>query len=87
MKYEGYVVEVIDGDTFCTKKKIRLARVYAPEINTPKGIAAKRKLAELILRKTISYEQVGTSYDRLVAEVWLNGYNINSMMIRFLDNL
>lgn len=87
MKYEGYVTEVIDGDTFCTKNKIRLARVYAPEINTPKGVIAKRKLEEFILRKTISYEQVGTSYDRLVAEVWLNGYNINDIMIRFLDRL
>jgi len=87
MKYEAYVTEVIDGDTFRTKNKIRLARVYAPEINTLKGIAAKRKLEELILRKTISYEQVGTSYDRLVAEIWLNGYNINDIMIRFIERL
>ena len=84
MRRNGCVVKVIDGDTFWTRNKIRLARVNAPEINTPRGIKAKRKLEELILGKTVSYEQVGTSYDRLVAEVWVTGKNVNNIMISFL---
>jgi endonuclease YncB( thermonuclease family) len=85
--YQGYVVKVIDGDTFWTIKKIRLARVNAPEIYTLRGQKAKQKLEDLILHKNIGYEPVGTSYDRVVAEVWLNGRNINDIMIDFLNNL
>jgi len=87
MAYKAEVKEIIDGDTFRTANKIRLARVYAPEINTVDGQKAKIKLAELISGKEITYEQVGTSYDRLVAEVWLNRQNINDAMKVFLGNL
>ncbi len=84
VQYEAYVSSVIDGDTFWTKNKIRLARVYAPELNTLKGKLAKRQLEELILHKNIIYRQVGISFDRIVAEVWLNGYNMNDVMINLL---
>ena len=87
MTYKAEVKDIIDGDTFWTAKKIRLARVYAPEINTANGQKAKRKLAELISGKEVTYEQVGTSYDRIVAEVWLNRQKINDAMKAFLANL
>jgi len=87
MRNQGNVIEVIDGDTFWTRNKIRLARVYAPEINAVNGLKTKRKLEELILYQNIIYEQVGVSHDRIVAEVWLNGYNINNIMINFINNL
>ena len=87
MQYEAYVEKVIDGDSFWTKYKIRLARVDAPEIDAINGQKAKRKLEELILHRNIVYKQVGVSYDRIVAEVWLNGYNINDIMNDFLNNM
>jgi len=87
MAYKAEVKDVIDGDTFWTSKKIRLARVYAPELNAINGTKAKRKLEELVLHKEVTYEQVGSSYDRLVAEVWHNRQNINDAMRAFLANL
>ena len=87
MAYKAEVKDVIDGDTFWTMKKIRLADVNAPEIDTAKGQKAKRELTELILGKEVTYEQVGTSYDRIVAKVWHNGRSINDAMNAFLANL
>jgi micrococcal nuclease len=75
---------VQDGDTFRTKMQnwIRLARYDAPEEGEPNYDKAKQLLSSLILNKEIVYEQVGTSYDRKVAEVWQGGKNINDIMIQ-----
>ena len=75
---------VQDGDTFRTAMKnwIRLARYDAPEEGKPNFEKAKQLLSSLILNKEIVYEQVGTSYDRIVAEVWQAGKNINDIMIQ-----
>jgi len=74
---------VQDGDTFRTAKQnwIRLARYDAPEEGKPDYAKAKQLLSSLILNKAIVYEQVGTSYGRIVAEVWQEGRNINNIMI------
>lgn len=73
---------VRDGDTFRTAGNnwIRLADVCAPEAGQPGHTTAKRILEELILHKTIVYEQVGSSYGRIVAEVWRDGLNVNTYM-------
>ncbi len=73
---------VQDGDTFRTAKQnwIRLADVCAPSIETERGKQAKRILESLILNKNIIYEQVGTSYGRLVAEVWVKNLHVNEYM-------
>jgi endonuclease YncB( thermonuclease family) len=58
MKIRAYVIEVIDGDTFKTKRDtIRLANVDAPELGSDNGRKAKKKLEELILNKWIEYEE------------------------------
>ena len=74
---------VQDGDTFRTAKKnwIRLARYNAPEEGKPNFEKAKQLLSSLILNKEIVYEQVGTSYDRIVANVWQDGKSINAIML------
>ncbi len=74
---------VADGDTLVTVKElwIRLARYDAPETGKPDYDKAKQLLSSLILNKVIAYEQVGTSYRRIVAEVWQDGKNINDIMI------
>ena len=73
---------VQDGDTFRTVRQswIRLARVNAPELETFRGAEAKNILSNLILKKGIGYEQVGISYNRIVAEVWLGSLNVNDYM-------
>lgn len=73
---------VLDGDTFRTagQKWIRLANVCAPEEGEAGYTTAKRILQRLILHKTIAYEQVGSSYSRIVAEVWVDGLNVNAFM-------
>ena len=75
---------VQDGDTFRTVvgNWIRLARYDAPEEGKPNFEKAKQLLSSLILNKAIVYEQVGTSYNRIVAEVWQGGKNINDIMLK-----
>lgn len=73
---------VQDGDTFRTTGQnwIRLANVCAPELDKVGGTRAKGILESLILGKAITYEQVGTSHNREVAEVWVNGLSVNTYM-------
>ena len=75
---------VADGDTLSTVKNvwIRLARYDAPEEGKPDYVEAKLLLSSLILNKVIVYKQVGTSYNRIVAEVWHEDRSINDIMIR-----
>ncbi len=82
-KHGAVCMNVIDGDTFDTGAgiRIRLARVYAPEINTEEGKKAKRQLEALILGKSITYEVVARDdWGRSVAEVWVNSLNVNDVM-------
>jgi len=73
---------VIDGDSFWTTKPecIRLANVCAPDKDETGFFEAKKTLESLILNKSIQYEQVGTSYNRIVAEVVVNDMNVNHYM-------
>jgi len=82
-KYSATCEYVQDGDTFRTANQtwIRLARYDAPDEGEPNYANAKQFLSNLILGKEIVYEQVGTSYGRIVAEVWQANANVNDMMI------
>lgn len=82
-RYSAVCEYVQDGDTFRTAKQnwIRLARYDAPEEGSPDYANAKQLLSSLILNKEIEYEQVGTSHNRIVAEVWQEGKNINDIML------
>lgn len=83
-RYSATCEYVQDGDTFRTAMQnwIRLARYDAPEEGKPDYAKAKRLLSSLILNKEIVYEEVGTSYNRKVAEVWKADENINDAMIQ-----
>ena len=79
------VCEYVEGgDTFRTAMQdwIRLARYDAPEEGEPDYDDAKQLLSSLILDKEIVYEPVGTSHDRIIAEVWQGVRNINVIMIQ-----
>lgn len=75
---------VHDGETFSTKKEvwIKLARVRAPEEGTAAYIRARQILLDLIMNATIHYQQVGTTHNRVIAEVWLGAKNINDFMVK-----
>ena len=77
-------IQVHDGDTFLTESNVwvRLARVYCPETGEYGSKKAATILASLILGKTISYEPVGRSYHRIVANVWVHGRSVNNYMRR-----
>lgn len=86
----GVVDTVIDGDTFTleTGETIRLANVNAPEKGTPNAAKAREELNNLIGGKTITYEvKARDVYGRLVAEVWIDGHNVNDEIIRFISGL
>ena len=84
--YRGVCYEVVDGDTLKVRggesvTTLRLARVNAPEINEPGGAEAKRHLEALVLGKTVDYTVSARDvYGRFVAEVWVNGVNVNDRM-------
>lgn len=75
---------VIDGDTFETDSKLRvkLARVYAPEISTIEGIRARNLLTSMINGRVISCEVVAhDDYGTSICEVWLKNTSVNDSMI------
>jgi len=81
-RYSAKCVHVEDGDTFMTANEnwIRLANVCTPDKGQNGFQKAKDILASLILNKGIEYEQVGTSYNRIVAEVWVGNTHVNQYM-------
>ena len=79
---KGKVTRVIDGDTFKVQggKAIRLASVRAPELGTKGGAKARNELKERIGGKTVSYNTVGKSYGRDVANVKVACKSVNQAM-------
>lgn len=79
---KGKVSKVIDGDTFKIQggKSIRLSNVKSPEIGTKGGAKAKNDLSNLIEGKTVSYDEKGVSYGRIVANVKIAGKSVNQVM-------
>jgi len=81
------VVEVIDGDTFKTKKgqTVRLLGINAPEMSEHGGDIAKDFLMLLISNRTVRLVRDITdkdSYGRYLRYVYLDGEFINGEMIR-----
>ena len=83
------VKRVIDGDTFETEdgKFVRLSRFDAPELHEAGGKEMTAHLRQLIAGKDVRIEQVGISYGRLVAEVWLDDISVNYEMGWYLEEL
>jgi len=88
------VTRVFDGDTIQVEGsglsfKIRLVGIDSPEMgrkkqkNQPYSRQAKEKLIRLADKKNIFIKQYGTgSYNRVLAEVFVNTTNINLEMVR-----
>lgn len=79
---KGKVSKVIDGDTFKIQggKSIRLSKVRAPELGTKGGAKARNDLSNMVEGKTVIYDEKGTSYGRIVANVKVAGKSVNQVM-------
>ena len=74
----------IDGDTFHVgTDRIRLRGIDTPELDEPGGQAAKQRLEELLRSGPVHINLHGRDvYDRLVADVFVNGQNVAEMLTR-----
>ena len=66
-----------------TFKKIRLANINAPEIDTPQGERAMLYLKGLLEGKRVTLKPIGVSSDSVVADVWRypNQVFVNAIMV------
>ena len=85
------VNRVIDGDTLNVTpnwryggrqgSRVRIADVYAPEINHAGGPAAKARLSGHVLQEYVELTNPqGLSYDRLVCDVFLDGRSVATLI-------
>ena len=88
-EFTGKVIAVLDGDTVMvvrngtTPIKVRLAGIDAPEKEQQFGMTSKISLTELALYKqAIVKPQAIDIYGRLVAQLEVDGNNINEEQLR-----
>ncbi|WP_426039705.1 thermonuclease family protein [Brevundimonas sp. DC300-4] len=86
--FNGRVVGVADGDTITVldgdrrERSVRLAEIDAPERRQPWGERSKQSLSELVYGQSVEVVQTDTDrYGRVVAQVSVNGRNINREMV------
>lgn len=95
--YNAIITKVYDGDTITAdidlgfncwlkSQKIRLANINAPELhsNDNNAINAKNFLAYWTLHKTVQIKSIKYKkgkYGRYIAEIFVNGENINQKML------
>jgi endonuclease YncB( thermonuclease family) len=86
--FHGTVLRVHDGDTILVKdgnelRKIRLARIDAPELKQDFGLASRNRLAYLCDGKNVSVIPSAMDRDnRLIADVQLDGTSLNQQLVR-----
>jgi endonuclease YncB( thermonuclease family) len=73
---------VVDGDTFrYGAERVRLRCIDTPELNEPGGQAARLRLEELLRSGAVRITPHGRDvYDRLVADVFVDGRNVAEML-------
>ena len=81
---DSSTIRVIDGDTFAYgHERIRIRGVNAPELSNPQGIAAKRRLADVLRQGSIRVDRKATDvYGRVVADVYVNGEAVTALLNR-----
>jgi endonuclease YncB( thermonuclease family) len=86
--HEATVTYIFDGDSMEVmldghRKKVRMIGIDAPEKNQPFADQARRHLRRLCDDRSVELSVHGRDqYDRLLAEVILNGVNLNRQMVR-----
>lgn len=88
-EFMGEVVKVYDGDTCLVETvepaavhRIRLRWVDAPELKQAGGLQARDWLGRLALGKVVFVRPYSKSWDRIVAEVLIDGRSINSGLVK-----
>lgn len=89
------VTRVYEGDSFKAagldiEIKVRMVGIDAPETSKqknqpgqPYSQKAKKRLADLILNKTVKIEKYGLGpYGRVLGEIFIDATNVNLLMIR-----
>lgn len=79
---DGRQIHVVDGDTFrYGAERVRLRGIDTPELNEPGGQAARQRLEEMLRRGPVRIVSRGRDvYDRLVADVFVDGQNVAEML-------
>lgn len=93
--YPATVFIIKDGDTIECRidlglgiykvESIRLAGIDAPEMSTAEGKAVKKELQQLLQDKQVIISTANDKrekYGRLLADVILNGINVNQLLIK-----
>lgn len=62
--------------------KVRLAEIDAPEIDQPYGVEAQRIVCAMICGRDVEVEERGTSYDRIVGLIRVQGSDTSEAMVR-----
>ena len=81
-------IRVLDGDTIRAEAKgkeikIRLVEIDAPEMNQPFGAQSKNFLNRLLYEKDVTLIAQGEDrYGRTLGEIYANGENANTLMIK-----
>ena len=84
----GKVFDVHDGDTIKVQLdsgpiSVRFFGIDAPELKQAHGAESRNALARLVENKIVELEPIGqTSYDRLVAIVYVGDVNVNEEMVK-----
>jgi endonuclease YncB( thermonuclease family) len=80
----AHQITVIDGDTIrIGAERIRLRGIDAPELSEPNGWAATQRLRDLLGAGSIQLIPRGRDvYDRVVADVFINGQNVADVLKR-----
>ena len=85
--FPARVVSCHDGDTCRVETgqgvfKVRLAEIDAPEIDQPYGTEARDMLCKMICGRGVDVEPRGTSYDRVVGLIRVQGLDTSEAMVR-----
>lgn len=85
--YEGYVVDIIDGDSFKVRTedgvhRVELHGIDAPEPGQPFGEMSTYFLTDLIDGRDVQLTHLGTNeYGDVIAEVQIDGLSVNQLML------
>jgi hypothetical protein len=85
----GEVTSVLSGNLFnISDKLVSLEGVLSIKPNTPQYGIARDKLERLILRKKVKYDIKSIDeHKNIVAQVWIENANVNSIMIEYIKSL
>lgn len=97
-QYRATIVKVVDGDTVDVAadlgmhtirvERLRLYGINAPEVRGRKkllGLKSKQWLIDMVACREIivkTYKDEKGKYGRYLAEIWLDGVNVNELMVK-----